>query len=233
MSTQHLGTAQQLDADATVELFTLDATALGDTIYRWTPGTINDAAVVYQGNTYAPYPIMASGFEWNGRGAFARPKITIAKSVSIASLVINNSDLVGATVKRIKTFKKYLDGQPSADPDAHYGEDVYKVERKTKANKLEIEFELSAAVDQEGKKIPGRQCLRDACRAIYRSWNGSAFDYTKATCPYTGAAYFGTDGLATTAASDRCGKKLSDCALRYGFEPMPFNGFPGMARVPR
>jgi hypothetical protein len=44
---------------------------------------------------------------------------------------------------------------------------------------------MASLMDFQGQKLPKRVCLRDNCTHIYRYWNGSAFDYTWATCPYT------------------------------------------------
>ncbi len=37
----------------------------------------------------------------------------------------------------------------------------------------------------------------------------------------------------TDPTQDRCGKKLSDCRLRFGADPLglPFGAFPGMMRI--
>ena len=34
--------------------------------------------------------------------------------------LFNGNDLTGTTVRRITTLRKYLDGQPDADPNARY-----------------------------------------------------------------------------------------------------------------
>ncbi|MEO1200890.1 MAG: phage minor tail protein L, partial [Pseudomonadota bacterium] len=56
---------QATTLDAKVELWTLDGTALGVGILRWTSGTADDQPVVFDGNTYPPTPIEADGFEWS------------------------------------------------------------------------------------------------------------------------------------------------------------------------
>ena len=89
-------------------------------------------------------------------------------------------------------------------------------------------------MDQEGRKLPGRQVLKDACTHIYRFPDGMGdFDYTNATCPYVGTDYFEATGASTNdPALDKCGKKLSDCRLRFGQHGvLPTRAFPGVARV--
>jgi lambda family phage minor tail protein L len=227
-------TAQQLGADALVDLFTLDTSSIGQTlVLRWVAGTLNGEPVYYQGNLYTSAPVQADGFEWNGRGSLPTPRIRVANFLgSITSLLISYDDLVGATVTRLRTFKKHLDGQAEADPEAHWPPEIYRVERKVSQNKMMVEWELSASIDQEGKQLPGRQCVRDTCMWTYRTWSGTTFDYTNATCPYVGDSYFKPDGtVAPSAAEDQCGRRLSDCKARFGATaPLPFGGFPGMLK---
>jgi phage-related protein len=74
--------------------------------------------------------------------------------------------------------------------------------------------------------------LRDVCSQIYRRWNGSAFDYVKATCPYVGAASYDKLGNYVSSAGDVCGLRVSDCKLRFGANnELPYLGFPALARV--
>ena len=222
---------QALELDALVEMFVLDTTNLGGVVYRFVNGNILGSSVLWQGNTYTPIDIEAEGFEVTSKGTLPTPTIRISNVTQLmSSVVIANGDLVGATFYRYRTLKKYLDGQPSADPSAQFPPDKYVVDHKSQHNKLMIEWRLAAAMDQQGKLLPGRQILRDVCTHRYRVWDATAgaFDYTKATCPYTGSLYFDEQGVATTNALDACGKRLSDCKLRFGNAPLPTRAFPGV-----
>ena len=60
------------------------------------------------------------------------------------------------------------------------------------------------------------------------------YDNPDMACPYTGSACYTKNGETTTAANDDCGRRLSDCVLRFGQEnPLPYGGFPGLARIRR
>jgi phage-related protein len=88
----------------------------------------------------------------------------------------------------------------------------------------------------ETAMIPKRQVLRDACLAEYRYYDTAtaAFDYTRATCPYVGTSYFEADGTPTiNPAEDQCGRKLSDCKLRFTDLILPTWAFPGVSRIRR
>lgn len=122
------GDIQQLAPSATVQLFVLDATPVGGSISRFHAGT-NElrTSVVWQGETYLPWPVQFSGLEWSGEGQPPRPKMAIGNlNGVISALIINYADLVGATLTRKKTLVKYLDaanftaGNAGADPAAHF-----------------------------------------------------------------------------------------------------------------
>lgn len=212
-----------------IDLFTVDITVLlpaGSTeqsIYtfcNWTQ--TNGTDVVYDGITYVALPLQASGFELNTSGQLERPSITFANvGLAITGLTNTYDDLVGATVKRIRTLTTYLDGQPNADPDAYWGPDEWIVEQKTNETKLGVTFQLAVPFDLEGRSLPGRRLLREQCQWIYRDNIG---------CHYSGASYWDVnDNPVGTLAQDVCGKRLDSCKLRFGAgSRLPFGGFPGL-----
>ncbi|MGI4796941.1 MAG: phage minor tail protein L, partial [Janthinobacterium lividum] len=177
MSTQHLAEGTSLSPDALVELFTLDTSQLTNiygqsgsgAIYTWTAGTINGAMVHFAGVGYAPLPIETAGFEWNGQGKLPRPTLKVANISGLASgLVIEFGDMLGARVTRVRTYAKFLDGQPNADSSAAYEPDEFRVDRKAVQNKHFVQWELAADFDQMNIRLPKRQVLRDACSETYR-----------------------------------------------------------------
>jgi len=224
---------QEFTPGELVTLYELDMTDLGGTTMYFTDTTLSGASVVFNGVTYVPIDVETDGWEYDGK-QLPRPKIRIANTNKVLMAEIYAyGDLLGAVLTRRRTYTKYLDGQPDADPNAQFPVDVYVVEQKTLQNKFMVEWELSAYMDYTGTKIPKGRLLRDTCTHIYRKWTGSVFDYTKATCPYTGTNYFKKDGTVTTAANDSCGRKYSDCKLRYPNkdDELPTKAFPSIART--
>lgn len=225
--------SQQSDPGQLVVLFTVDATALGGSVYRFTNSASASGVITFQGQNYAALDFQADGFEVRGDGRLPTPtlKVSNAQALLLAGVIALN-DLLGATVTRLRTFSQFLDGAANADPNAYFPLEVYKIEQKTAHSKLELAFTLSAAIDQEGRRLPNRPVLRDKCTHRYRIWNGTSFDYSQATCPYTAAVYYDENGnMVSTPAGDKCGKSLGDCQLRFGNQPLPTRAFPGVARV--
>lgn len=220
-----------------VTLFELDARNLGDTdIRRFTRDTVEgNTPIFYNGNQYTPVDIEATGFEWGGSGAPPTPTLKISNVSMFAGVLVRQfNDLCGATITRIRTYRDFLDTGATPDPTMTFPIDIFRIERKVAHNKVYVEFELAVLFDQEGLKIPTRQCIRDTCTHIYRRYVAAtnSFDYTYATCPYTGTAYFKRDGTATSLKSeDMCGKRLSNCTQRFGNNAtLPTRAFPGMQR---
>ncbi|MCA0944487.1 phage minor tail protein L [Salipiger pacificus] len=214
-----------------VVLFIVDLSFIGQGVFRFTESVLDGEKVRWNGQVFEPVDIEAEGFEWAATGQAPQPMVRISnvKNPIFSAVALSNDDLLGATVIRIRTFRQFLDGQAEADPEAIFPPQIFKIERKSQFTKSMIEFELATPLDQEGRKLPARQCLRDTCTHRYRRWTGSGFDYSKATCPFAGTVYLDSLQNPVAASADRCGKKLSDCRLRFGNNaPLPYRGFPGM-----
>lgn len=228
---------QKLDPSAIIELFELDMSVVGGQVVHYHGGTNSlYEPVVWQGVTYFAFPVQASGFEYNGNGQLPRPKLQISNATgAISALILTYGDLVGCKLTRRRTFARFLDavnfpaGNPDADPTAEFPDDVFFLEQRTSETRDMVEFQLSASFDFQGVTLPRRQIVQNVCTWTYRVWNDHtlAFDYTKAECPYTGTAYFDTNDVETTAASDRCGRRLTSCKARFGSSAqLPFGSFP-------
>jgi len=217
---------QKISPSSIIELFQVDATSFGGEVYYFHAGTNNlTASVVWQGDTYSPFPVQMTGFEFNGKGQLPRPTMIIANITSlITTLVLEFDDLLGAKVTRKRTMAKYLDAvnfdggvNPDADPTAEFPDDVYFIERKVNENKESVEFELAASFDVQGVQLPRRQIIQNICPWKYRG----------AECSYAGTNYFDTNDVSVeTLSQDVCGKRLSSCEARFGVgSELPFGAF--------
>jgi lambda family phage minor tail protein L len=219
---------QKLAPSAVIELFVLDATPVGGSLFRFHAGTNQlSTSIVWQGETYVRFPIQVSGFEFNGKGQLPRPRLSVSNVLSaITTLLLTYNDLLGSKVTRKRTLAKYLDAEnftggvnASADSAAEFPDDIFYIDRKVSENRLAVEFELSSSFDVTGVQIPRRQIVANNC----------PFQYRSTECGYTGTDYFKADDTATTEVSqDVCGKRLSSCKRRFGdTEELSFGGFPG------
>lgn len=229
---------QESDFGALVTLFRLDATPLGGPVMFFCQSAQETRGVVFGGVTYTPVDVKFEGFEVNGGGALPTPKMTVSNTDNVISdIATAYGDLLGCNVARVRTFRRYLDGQIDADPGKFMGPDIFKVEQKTSDTETMLEWELSAAIDQEGKKLPGRLVLRDVCPWRYRYLDTVTGQFvvstTERACPYAGDAMFDRLDKATSdPTKDQCSQTLAGCQARFGRDQaLPFGGFLGVARV--
>jgi lambda family phage minor tail protein L len=224
---------QKLDVGSEIiDLYILDTTSLGGSIAYFTPMTEGGSNVVFCGVTYIQLPCEITGMEIKGDGTMPRPRIKVANVfLTFVGMVNAYQDGIGSKVTRIRTFKKYLDSQVTADSAAQFPKDIFYIEQKVTQTKHFIEWELVSPMDIGQKKIPKNQVLA-YCQHRYRIYD-SGFDYTLATCPYSGTDYFDSSGASTTIDGDKCGKTLSDCELRYSAasDELPFKGFPVVGQI--
>lgn len=222
---------QQLAPSAIIELFVLGGAAVGLDPVRFHAGTNGlRAPLVWQGQSYAPFPVQASGFEFSGNGQLPRPKLVVANLTGIISvLLLEFDDLLGARLTRRRTLAKYLDAvnfpdgvNPTADPSAEFADDIYFIDRKATETREIVEFELACAFDLQGLQLPRRQIIQNVCVWRYRG----------PECGYTGSAAFDALDRPASAANDRCGKRLSSCRKRFGeHAELPFGAFPAAGLI--
>ena len=220
-----------LEPNAIIELFQLhlDATLHGSSDIYYFHNGVNAAVtgnVVWNGQSYVRLPLEATGFDYSSSGSLPRPKLAVSNIGSSitaillsVNLVTTGNDLGGAKVVRIRTLKKYLDGEAGADPHAKFPDEIWYVDRKSNENRAVVEFELASKFDLVGVMLPRRQIIANVCQWVYRGGE----------CGYTGSNYFNTqDQVVGTLALDACGKRISSCKLRFGeTDELPFGSFPG------
>ena len=221
----------KINPSAIIELFELrlDSTLHGSSdVYRFHAGANADVDgnIVFNSQTYTRIPIKADGFEYSNTGTLPRPTLSISNldgTMTTLLLLVNattaGNDLGGAEVRRIRTLKKYLDGESAADPNARWPEERWFVDRKASESRDSVTFELASKFDLAGQKLPKRQVIANVCQWKYRS----------SECSYTGSSYFDVNGNAvSTLAEDVCGKRVASCKLRFGdTAELPFGSFPG------
>ena len=221
----------KLSPSQIIELFEvhLDNTLHGSTdVYRFHAGANADVDgnIVFNGNTYTRIPVKTDGFEFTNTGTLPRPTLSISNidgTMTTLLLLVNattaGNDLGGAEVRRIRTLKKFLDGESTADPNAKFPDERWYVDRKASESRDSVTFELASKFDLAGQKLPKRQVIANVCQWVYRS----------SECSYTGSNYFDVNGnTVSTLAADACGKRVESCKLRFGnTAELPFGSFPG------
>ena len=143
-----------------------------------------NSAIVWQGRSYNPIPITASGFEVNGDGTLPRPKLKIYnKDFFISGLCRSHNNLLNAKVIRRRVYTRFLDDinfqegtnpYGMADPNAGIPDEIFFISRKIEENREYVNFELVTALELENINFPGRTILSRYCPFNYRG-NGCRY----------------------------------------------------------
>lgn len=220
----------KLSPSAIIELFEvrLDSALHGsNNIIRFHAGA--NAAIsgniVFDGNTYNRIAVKSDGFEFSNTGTLPRPTLSISNLDGVMTgllLQVNaitaGNDLGGAEVRRIRTLKKFLDGEATADPNAKFPDERWYIDRKSDESRDSVTFELASKFDLAGQKLPKRQIVANVCQWKYRS----------PECSYTGTNYYDVNGEEVGVDDDVCGKRVASCKRRFGENAeLPFGSFPG------
>ncbi|MGP7732927.1 phage minor tail protein L [Oceanimonas smirnovii] len=220
---------RQIAAGADVELWEVDLTRFGGSVYRFCNETNEfGTAVIWQGVPYTRYPCQGGGFEWSGQGPSGRPKLTLANITGlITGLCDEFEELAGAIVTRRLVSVRVLDqdnfkaGNANADPTQERMVARYVIERLVSLNADIAVFELAAPTETDGALIPARVALVDTCPWMYRGPD----------CGYTGPPVADAlDQPTSDPGKDKCSSKLAGCRLRHPEQPLPFGGFPVLTK---
>jgi lambda family phage minor tail protein L len=133
--------------------------------------------------TYLALPILIDGMEIAADGAQSRPTITMANVTSVfkdALGGLTNEDLIGKTLVRRQTFRKFLkDGtqentvtNPVTLP-TEFPIREYIIDRISSENNVSISFELASPFDLEGITLPRRVIVGKYCSWVYQGLSQS------------------------------------------------------------
>ena len=197
-------------------------------------------SIYYNGHTYLPLPIEATGFEFKGDGGLPRPTIRVANlNSNITQLLLGvnevtpGNDLNGAQVTRIRTLSRFLDGSnwengvnpygnPSTSDAAQMPQEIYYIDRKVAETRDFVEFEMVSSLDLANARAPRRLVMQNLCQWKYRGKE----------CGYTGTADFTPVGQTVTYTSatnythtSGADKLLAGSTLAVGESLVSSNGF--------
>lgn len=151
-------------SDGLVDLYVVDASALGGSVYHFSPQSYSDGSLLtWGGQAYNLCPIGIDGFEVKSdASSFPRPTLTINNTGGgpLLSAVSALGDLVGATVTHYVTKVSYLDGQSDASTSEYKGPFIWRIISRAMDNQT-ITFTLADPLDLQGMMFPIRQILID------------------------------------------------------------------------
>jgi lambda family phage minor tail protein L len=222
---------QQLEPGADVWLFALDMTTIGGDVLLF-HGYTQVGPILWQGNSYSPWPLETTGFAATSDQQQPSPKFTVGNIDGSISLLCNEfQDCIQSKLTIHHTLGQFLDGQSGADPTQEFPPDVWFIDSKSSESSDAVEFTLASAMDFSGQQLPGGQILADVCRWIMRG------GYRGPYCGYTGGPVATVLDVATSVlADDDCSGTLKGCHFRFdsiGDGSLSFGSFPaaGLTRT--
>lgn len=120
----------------------------------------SDQPVSWRGNTYFPFPITLQGVSSETTRATPRPNLIVSNVSRAVFPFIGTQDYVGATITRWRTLVKYLDAQPTANPNQHWPPVKYRVLSRQIDSDRNVTFQLSVINDRPQARVPRRIVIR-------------------------------------------------------------------------
>ena len=161
----------KLNPDTYIELFDLDYSNLSDSgghagsiLYLTnTPTGGITSPLIWQGNSYYPFPLQITGIEVRGDGtAPTRPQLALSNTNKfIMAAVLSFGNLTGMVVRRWRTFYKFTDNGSEPNTLMHYPVEEWVIIKKVAHSKNGIQFELANPLDRPNLRLPRKQILRD------------------------------------------------------------------------
>jgi phage-related protein len=155
-----------------------------------TTSTLHEASIHFGGKVYEPFPVQTEGFDMSSKGTLPRPRLTISNlspslsntftvanggsalpsgTISAMMLEVNKitvgNDLIGSTLVRIRTLRKFLDSANFNSTNAtendtqKFPDEVYMIARKVLENQELVQFECTMPNDGANVRLPKRQIL--------------------------------------------------------------------------
>tara|TARA_Y100001938_G_scaffold151215_1_gene247663 strand:+ start:3170 stop:4078 length:909 start_codon:yes stop_codon:yes gene_type:complete len=169
-----------------IVLFEISNIANTSDIIRFHGGSnaIKDS-LVFDSLEYFFIPNSIEGLEDRNDGSLARPTLDLINIDGFFSkYIIDKDDLIGADVKIIRTFLRFLDAVNflnyssdtefwnqmgvNPDPNSKLKDQIFIINQKITENKNLIKYELSSPLDLENVSIPKRQIINNYCAWKYR-----------------------------------------------------------------
>ena len=152
-------------SDGLVDLYTLDTSNLGGSVYHFSPQCYSDGSfLTWGGQAFTLLPIGIDSLEQKAMSTdLPQPQLTLSNvGGPLLSAVVALGDLVGATLTHWKTYVSYLDGQANPDTTEFWGPEVFTIFQKTNHTNQSITWTLASPLDRPGFMFPIRQYLKYA-----------------------------------------------------------------------
>lgn len=194
--------SQDLSMASDEAIISLYELGLSTTLYFHAENTTD--SLVFDGNSYEPFPMIIEGIETTADGAQNRPTLTLP---NVDSLTRSDSeirstisdfvleDLIGARVTRRQTLEKYIGA--SVSNYYEFPKAIYIIDRIASKNELAVQLELASPFDLAGVRVPSRQVTGKYCAWVYKGYTQNNTD-VRSACSWTSELSTGEELFFTT-----------------------------------
>lgn len=151
-------------SDGIVDLYRLDTSSFGGSIYYASPQCYIDGSYIsFGGQSYTCFPIGIQTLETHATtSALPQPTLTLSNVGGfLMAAIAGENDICGAILTHWKTKVSYLDGGANADSTKFIGPQNWKIFQKTAHTNTQVNFLLASPLDLPGMQFPVRQILKN------------------------------------------------------------------------
>ena len=249
---------QKLAPTAVIDLFEIHLTSAvngSDSVLYYHAGTNGLVENVrFDGKIYPAAPVEVDGFSFSAKGTLPRPTLKVANVNNGISALLLTVNPLKAEVRRIRTFKKFLDLANFANLSLSLTTEADdSLITQQSGNFVVTQGNPNPTADPDAKSVETWYIDRVASENLqFVEFELTArldlinlqlprrvvnefcpWRYRGTECGYNGSNFFDVHDDPTFEANDVCGKRLSSCRARFpdgkgdGAEAIPFGGFVG------
>jgi lambda family phage minor tail protein L len=183
-------------SDGMVDLYKLDTTATGGSIYYFSPQCYQNGSLVsFGGQDYNCFPVGLETIEAHATtSALPQPTLTVSNvGGTLMAAIAGQNDLIGSTLTHWKTKASYLDAGANPDSTKFIGPQIWYLFQKQAHTNQQVQFLLTCPIDRPGLQFPIRQVMKNAgiCPGLPGAPNtvltGCSSSGTTITCASTAA----------------------------------------------
>jgi lambda family phage minor tail protein L len=148
--------------DGLVDLFTLNATSIGGSLYHFSPHCYSNGTLLsWGGISFTLIPIGIDGFQEKSTATdLPQPTLTVSNVGGVLlAPVVALGDLVGATMTYHKVYASNLDDGDNPDASKFVDVGSWTITQKMSQTNQSIQWQLSCPLDLPGMMFPVRQIL--------------------------------------------------------------------------
>ena len=249
---------QKLAPTAVIDLFEIHLTPAvngSDSVLYYHAGTNGLVEnIIFDNKIYPAAPVEVDGFSFSAKGTLPRPTLKVANVNNGISALLLTVNPLKAEVRRIRTFKKFLDLANFANLSLSLTTEADdSLITQQSGNFVVTQGNPNPTADPDAKSVETWYIDRVASENLqFVEFELTArldlinlqlprrvvnefcpWRYRGTECGYNGSNFFDVHDDPTFEANDVCGKRLSSCRARFpdgkgdGAEAIPFGGFVG------